>query len=65
MAPEPTFNGACTSEVKLHKQKDKQKKYYTHIRLVQLNIKAAIELKSNFLLTIKQHQIESTNNILC
>ena len=26
MAPEPTFSGALTSKVKLHKQKKKQKK---------------------------------------
>ena len=33
MAPEPTFSGAHTSEVKI-KLAEKQRKYYRHIKLV-------------------------------
>ena len=32
MALEPTFTAALANEVKLHMSKDKQKKYYKHVK---------------------------------
>ena len=37
MTPTPIFSGVLINEVKLHMQKDKYKKYYTHIKQVKLN----------------------------
>ena len=34
--------------LKLHLQKNKQRKYYRHVKVVQLNSKATIEPWSNF-----------------
>ena len=64
MGPEPTFSDALASEVKLQNQNKKQKILLYTIKQIQLNSKAAIDLRVEFFLNrIKQDQIGSANNI--